>query len=52
MDQIGPCLPTAPAIHALNAILNTVQVVLVAWLAQRALSRDRKEKRENGDSKL
>lgn len=46
--MIGPC-PEAPAwLVAFNGVLNVVQAVLLAFIAQRAVRKNREEAAEKG----
>lgn len=47
MEMNGPCLNSVTAGHLALATINMVQVVLLAFLAQRRISADR---RDNGRS--
>ena len=49
ISQGGPCDGPSETVMMFNAVVNAVQVVLIAWLANRAHKRDRKEKRLNGN---
>lgn len=48
--QIGPCGPTSNWVIALNAVLNTVQAVLLGYLAQRAVRKNREEAEKRRDN--
>lgn len=48
MQDIGPCGPSSQLLHAFIILVNAFQAVLIAWLANRARSKDVAEKRRNG----
>ena len=43
MDLSGPCQPTPSWVYALNVSLNTFQMIVLAYLAQRAARKNREE---------
>lgn len=49
MDAFGPCSNQSSAVHVFIVSVNAIQTVLIAWLANRARSKDSKERRENGN---
>ena len=42
-----PCPTMDHVVHMFNATLNAIQIVLVAWLTRRAVSKDRQERNGN-----
>lgn len=48
IDQVGPCGQTSQGMHAFIVIMNVLQSVLLALVAQRAVRKNRDERRANG----
>lgn len=48
MMEIGPCLQQPPWLLAFNTVMNVLQAVLLAALAQRAVRKNREDKVRNG----
>jgi hypothetical protein len=48
IDHIGPCAPTSQAMHAFIVVMNVMQSVLLALVAQRAVRKNRDDRRANG----
>lgn len=46
MWEVGPCAETSTMLRMFNAVLNVVQTVLVAYIAQRAVRKNRDEYQE------
>lgn len=45
-----PCSQTPIGIHALNALLNALNIALVTWLVHRRAKADRREEQKNGNA--
>lgn len=41
--DVGPCAEQSDLLRAFNAVLNVVQTVLVAYIANRAIRKNREE---------
>jgi hypothetical protein len=49
MDLLAhPCADSTEVIRAFNTIVNAAQMVLIAWLTNRAVRKDREEVKKNG----
>lgn len=49
INELGPCREVSVGVQVLNAALNAITIVIVAWLANRRRMADEREKRANGD---
>lgn len=47
----APCNVLDHVVAMFNGVLNMVQVIMVAWLAKRAVTRDAVEKAANGSGR-
>ena len=50
MNEVAPCNVLDHVVAMFNGLLNMVQVVLVAWLTKRAITRDAVQRDRNGGS--
>lgn len=48
MMQLQPCQPTSMAMHAFIVMMNVIQTVALAYVAQRALRKNKEERNGNG----
>jgi len=48
MIEMGPCQPPSMAMHAFIVVMNVVQTVALAFVAQRAARKNREDKASNG----
>jgi len=51
MESAGPCTPQSVFLHAFIVVINAVQAVGIAYLAQRAVRKNREDRTANGSSK-
>lgn len=49
MDHTVHCENVSPAVHVVLTALSVLQSIAIAWLSQRAIRRDRREVRSNGN---
>lgn len=50
MTQMAPCMPMSPELHVILMVLSVVQTIALAYIGQRALRKNR-EDRKNGRSR-
>jgi len=48
--QMPPCQPTTAAMHVFIVIMNVVQTIVLAYIAQRAVRKNREDRNGNGDT--
>lgn len=48
MDHVVPCMQMSTELHVFLAVMNVLQSVVLAMLAQRAVRKNREDKRGNG----
>lgn len=48
MIEMAPCQPTSMAMHAFMIVMNMVQTVVLAYIAQRAVRKNREDRSSNG----
>jgi hypothetical protein len=49
--EMAPCQPTSSAMFAFNVVMNVIQTVALAYVAQRAVRKNREEAGSNGQSR-
>jgi hypothetical protein len=49
MDQTMPCQTTTVGMHAFIIIMNVVQTIALAYIAQRAVRKNREDTKSNGN---
>lgn len=50
MIEFQPCQPTTMGMHAFIIVMNMVQTITLAYIAQRAVRKNREDKSSNGHS--
>lgn len=48
MMQMSPCQPTTAGMHAFIIFMNVLQTIALAYVAQRAVRKNKEEKNGNG----